>query len=124
MDITPPPSAGRQLIQAYGDGGFRIADQRWEGAVLVLPDRTLAWEATSVSAIRLASLHPVRDARPGIDLLLIGCGRAIAAVDAGLRRAVREWGVVIDVMDTGAACRTYDVLLLEERRVAAALLPV
>ena len=124
MDITPKPTAGRQPIQAYGDGGFRIAERRIQGAVLVLPRRAVAWRATAMADITLASLAPVREAAAEIELLLVGCGRQIAPIDAELRRQVREWGVVIDLMDTGAACRTYNVLLLEERRVAAALLPV
>jgi uncharacterized protein len=124
VDITPKPAAGRQPIQAYGGGGFRIADRRIEGAVLVLPSRAIAWPADAVATITPDSLTPVREAADEVDLLLIGCGPQIAPIAPELRAAVRAWGVVVDLMDTGAACRTYNVLLLEERRVAAALLPV
>ena len=58
-----------------------------------------------------------------IELLLLGCGRRMAPPPSGLRQALRQAGIVLEVMDTGAACRTYNVLLSEERRVAAALLP-
>jgi uncharacterized protein len=66
----------------------------------------------------------VLDAGAEVDLLLIGCGRRMALVPPALRQTVRDGGVVIDSMDTGAACRTYNVLLAEDRRVAAALIAV
>ena len=71
--------------------------------------------------ITAASLAPVIDA--GIQILLLGCGRQMLPVPSALREELRAHGVVIDAMDTGAACRTYNVLLAEDRRVAAALLP-
>ena len=124
MDISPPVLKNRQLIQAYGDNGFRIADQRYDHPVIVMPDRTVPWTGGDVAAITPDSLEPLRNAEPPVELLLIGCGRSIAFVPAGLRQALRDWGIVIDAMDTGAACRTYNVLLTEERRVAAALIPI
>lgn len=124
VDITPRPAAGRQPIQAYGDGGFRIADRRIDGAVLVLPTRALAWPADAMATITLDSLAPLREDAGEVDLLLLGCGPQIAFLEPAVRDGIRAWGIGIELMDTGAACRTYNVLLLEERRVAAALLPV
>ncbi len=124
MDITPRPAAGHQVIQAYGGGGFRITGARHEGAVLVLPEKTLSWPLAAPPAIDAESLAALRDTDPGIELLLIGTGARMARIEAELRRTVKSWGIVLDAMDTGAACRTYNVLMLEERRVAAALLPV
>ncbi len=122
MDLTPRVAADRQVVQAYGGGGFRISQVRHEGGVIVLPDRVLAWPVQAMAELTLESLAPIRES--GAELLLIGCGRSMAAVPPQLRQAVRQWGVVIDAMDTGAACRTYNVLLSEERRVAAALIAV
>jgi uncharacterized protein len=122
VDITPRLAADRQVVQAYGGGGFRISQARHEGGVIVFPDRVMAWPLRAMAELTLDSLAPVRGA--GAELLLIGCGRSMAAIPPALRQAVRAWGVVIDAMDTGAACRTYNVLLAEERRVAAALMPV
>jgi len=124
MDIGGPPPRGGQLIRAYGDGGFRIAETRWEGGVLVLPDRTFPWPVGRIAELSAPSLEAVRLAVPGIELLLLGCGRSMQPVPPAVRQEVRRWGVVIEPMDTGAACRTYNVLLLENRRVAAALLPI
>jgi len=69
------------------------------------------------------SLAPVI-ARGGVEILLLGCGRRMAMVPSALRARLKAAGIVVDAMDTGAACRTYSVLLAEGRRVAAALLPV
>lgn len=124
MDVTPLIPSGRQYVQAYGDGGFRISGQRHEGAVLVLPEQTLPLQANAIADITLDTLHALQGDDADVGLLLIGCGTSMAFIDPALRADVRAWGVVIDAMDTGAACRTYNVLLSEERRVAAALLPV
>ncbi len=123
MDITPFIPADRQLIQAYGDGGFRISGIRHEGAVLVFPGRTLAWDVAAFSAVTADSLALVLEAEPKVEILLLGSGGRMLLPSPDLRRHFRAQGVVLEAMDTGAACRTYNVLLAEERRVAAALLP-
>ncbi len=124
MDITPRAPADRQVIQAYGCGGFRIAGTRYEGAVLVIPETTQSWPLAAAPALDAASLAALHAADPALELLIVGTGASMARIDAELRAEVKSWGIVMDAMDTGAACRTYNVLLLEERRVAAALLPV
>ena len=123
-DITPAIPVDRQVIQSYGDGGFRISDVRHEGAVIVLPGRTVPWPVGSIAELTSDSLAPVHEAAADVGILLLGCGPQMTFVPSEVRRQVREWGIVIDPMDTGAACRTYNVLLSEARRVAAALLPV
>jgi uncharacterized protein len=123
MGETPPPS-GPLLIDGYGAGGFRISGQAHKGSILILPDRVVAWPVTDVAALSLADLAPVTAASPTPEILLLGCGRRSAMIAPALRQALRSAGVVIDAMDTGAACRTYNVLLSEARRVAAALIAV
>ena len=123
-DITPRLAAGRQLINAYGDGGFRIAGNRYEGSVIVLPERTLVWSVTTLEQIAIGDLAPVLAADPAVELLLLGVGRQLRFVPRALRDAVKAAGIGFDGMDTGAACRTFNVLLAEERRVAAALIAV
>lgn len=124
MDFTPIIPAERQVIQAYGDGHFRISGVVHEGSVIVLPERTLAWSAKATVGLTLDSLAGVVAAEPRVELLLIGCGHGPAPIAAELRAALRARGIVVEVMDTGAACRTYNVLLAEERRVAAALIAI
>ena len=122
MDVTPVIPAGRQLIKGYGDLGFTISGTRWEGSVLVFPDQTVAWSATCLDEITEDSLAPVVAARP--QLLLLGCGKSMAPVPQSLRLALRSAGITLEIMDTGAACRTFNVLLAEDRLVAAALIAV
>lgn len=119
-DVSPP---GRQVIERYGPGGFRIAGVTHTGPVLVFPTETLPWDVADFGSLTLESLRPVAERRD-IRILLVGTGRAMLPVPRALREALKAAGIVADAMDTGAACRTYGVLLAEERRVAAALLPL
>ncbi|MBV8890141.1 MAG: Mth938-like domain-containing protein [Alphaproteobacteria bacterium] len=122
MDLTPIVPAGRQVIERYAAAGFRVSGVVYNGAILVFPERTIAWAPASVAAITTESLAPVL-AHGGVQILLLGCGRRFGAIAPALRSALKAAGIVIEPMDTGAACRTYNVLLAEDRRVAAALLP-
>ncbi len=124
LDVTPRVPAGRQVIQRYGNGGFRIAGTVHTGSVLVFAERTVAWAATAADQITLETLAPVLDGPEEVGILLIGCGRTAVPPPAGLAAALRPHGIVLEWMDTGAACRTFDVLLTEERPVAAALIAV
>ncbi len=124
MDVTPDIPEGRQVIQGYGDNCFRISGEVHEGSVLVFPDRTMAWPVRAFDDVTVESLAPVTGAAGEIEVLLLGCGRAMQLVSRRLRDPVRGAGIVIEAMDTGAACRTYNVLMAEERRVAAALIAV
>jgi uncharacterized protein len=122
MEFIREQPRGRQLIQGYQEGGFRIAGVRHEGSVLVLPDRTLAWPVSGLDQVTLECLAPIRAAEPAVEILLLGSGRRFATASAELRQALRGEGIALEPMDTPAACRTYNVLLAEERRVAAALI--
>lgn len=124
MDVTPQIAEGKQLIEGYGDLRFRITGQVFEGSVLVFPDRTLSWSVSRFDEVTAASLQPVMDAADEVEVLLLGCGARMQLVTGSLRRPVREAGIVIEPMDTGAAARTYNVLMMEDRRVAAALIAV
>jgi uncharacterized protein len=121
VDITPLLAKDRQVIESYGASGFRVSGVVYDGAILVLPQATQAWPVVSLADAALANLAPVVDA--AVQILLLGCGKQMALVPPVLRQQLRAYGIVIDAMDTGAACRTYNVLLAEDRRVAAALLP-
>ncbi len=126
MDITPAVAPDRQIIEAYGPSGFRVSGLTYAGAVIVFPDATVSWSVASASDTTIGDLAAVRErvgTERAVELLLLGCGRRMMPVPPSLRAELRRIGVAIDAMDTGAACRTYDVLLTEGRRVAAALLP-
>jgi len=124
-DISPLIPEGRQVIQSYGGGGFRISGVDHRGAVLVFPTRTVPWNVAALAEATADNLAPVTAPDAHVTLLLMGAGRAPPGVlMPELRKALREAGVVAEVMDTGAACRTFNVLMAEERRVAAALIAV
>ena len=126
MDLTPLIPGGRQIIESYGDGRFRVGGQVHVGALLVFPTRSLVWpvaEATEASLDNLAAV--LKAGQEGeVDLLLFGQGRRMLPVAPALRQGLKSAGVVIEPMDTGAACRTYNVLMAEGRLVAAALIAV
>ncbi|MBX6321274.1 MAG: Mth938-like domain-containing protein [Rhodospirillaceae bacterium] len=126
MDITPLIPEGRQIIESYGDGRFRVSGARIDGSALVFPTRAVAWAVADVGALTADSLAEViAAARAGeVDLLLLGCGVRAALIPQALRATLRAAGIVVEAMDTGAACRTYNVLMAEGRRVAAALIAV
>lgn len=124
MNASPMAPAARKLIERYGNGGFRVSGEALTGSILVLNDRVLPWPVDQIGALSVDSLQPIIDAKPSIEILLLGCGPRIAFIPPDLRKALRAAGVVIEALDTGAACRTYNVLLAEERRVAAALIAV
>lgn len=124
VDLTPLIPQGRQVIEGYGPGRFRVSGQLYETAVVVLPGRTATWAVGALSDVTLESLQPVIAAAAEVELLLLGTGKRLQPPPAGLRAALKARGIALEPMDSGAACRTYNVLMAEGRLVAAALLPV
>jgi uncharacterized protein len=122
MDLTPVIPADRQVIERYAASGFRVSGVIYQGPVLVFPDRTVRWDAAAPSDVTWESLTPVIE-HGGVEILLLGLGRSMSAVRNELRTALRASHIALEPMDTGAACRTYNVLVAEGRRVAAALIP-
>lgn len=123
-DITPLIRADQKIIQSYSPGAFRISGEVFRQPVIITPDRVIQWAAQgAVSSMTEADFAPLLETMP-IDVVLLGCGARADILMPALRRRLREQGLVIDVMDTGAACRTYNVLMAEGRRIAAAVLPV
>ena len=115
---------GRAPIDAYGNGGFRFADMSHRGSILCLPSGIHGWEPGDAAALVVEDFARVLAEADGIDVLLVGTGTELRPLPAGLRAALREAGVSSEPMSTGAAVRTYNVLLDEGRLVAAALFAV
>jgi uncharacterized protein len=124
MDLVPKIPAGRQLIEGYGDGGFRVAGHFHPGSVLIFPDRTIELNISAWAEIDANCFAALLMAEPKVELLLMGAGRKAAALHPDLRKLLRLHGIRVETLDTGAACRTYNVLLSEDRRVAAFLIAV
>jgi uncharacterized protein len=111
-------------IEAYGNGGFAFADMSHRGSLLCLPDAIWAWQVTRPEEIDKSSLERVFTAANSIDTLILGTGTGVWLPPSALRQALREVSVVLDAMQTGPAIRTYNIMIGERRRVAAALIAV
>ncbi|MEJ0098090.1 MAG: MTH938/NDUFAF3 family protein [Bauldia sp.] len=113
---------GRAPIEAYGNGGFRFAGMSHRGSLLCLPSGIYGWEAPAV--LDEASLEKVFAEAGEIEILLAGTGADLRPLPPAVRARCRALGIVAEPMATGAAVRTFNVLLGEERAVAAALVAV
>jgi len=111
-------------IEAYGNGGFRFAGMSHRGSLLCLPDGIWAWPAASVDDVTEQALAPVFDRANAIDIFLLGCGIDLVPMPATLRERFHSLDISADPMSTGAAVRTWNILLAEGRRVAAGLIAV
>ena len=111
-------------IEAYGNGGFAFADMSHRGSLLCLPEAIWAWPVTKAEDIDKTALARVFEAAAGIDTLIIGTGTDVWVPPRELREALRAVRVVLDAMQTGPAIRTYNIMMGERRRVAAALIAV
>lgn len=125
MNASDAPHLPRQApIDAYGAGGFRFADMSHRGSILSLPSGIWAWAPSTAAEIDEAALARAVAERAQIDFLLIGCGRDPVLLPLPLRNRLKQAGLSYDIMPTRAAASTYNVLLAEGRRVAAALIAV
>ena len=112
---------GRQYIQSYGSGGFRVSGVAWQGSIIVFSTRTIAWSVAAFTDADEADFAPVFAETPVPEVLLIGTGPRFEPLPAPLRARFRAAQIGVDTMDTGAACRAFSLLVGEGRRVAAAL---
>jgi len=119
MDITPLVPKERLAITGYGGGEFSLNGAKTSGSIFLQGPNVSAWD----EGIDYASLEPFLNGLT-IDLLLIGCGANPIPLLPELRAQLKARGIAVEMMDTGAACRTYNVLMSEDRRVAAALVAV
>jgi uncharacterized protein len=125
MPLPSDPHFPRSApIDAYGKGGFAFAGMSHRGSLLCLPDGIWAWEVTRPEQIDQYSLDRVFAAANSIDTLIVGTGTDAWLPPSELRAALRAVKVVLDTMQTGPAIRTYNIMIGERRRVAAALIAV
>ena len=128
MNEPSPPGhyPGRAPFEAYGNGGFRFASMSHKGAVIALPSGVWAWDITEPEQITVATLTRIfAEPRGGeFQFLLLGTGAAQVFPSLAVRKAFADCAIGLDIMSTGAAARTYNVLLAEGRPVGAALLAV
>ncbi len=122
VEITPSIPGDRQVIAGYGPKLFRISGLIYETSVLVFTDRTVAWPVAAFEDVMVENFADVQATTPPVEVLLLGVGERNLPVPIALRDGLRQAGIVLEAMDTGAACRTFNVLMAEDRRVAAALI--
>lgn len=119
------PHLPRQvIIDAHGEGGFRFAGMSHRGSLLCLPDGVWAWPVTASAALTDEALAPVFARADALDFFILGTGREQWLTPEPLRARFREAQISYDAMTTGAAVRTYNVMLMEGRRVGAGLIAV
>ena len=125
MDVTPLIGEDQKIVQSYANGVFRISGINYEGATLLWPDKVTDWSHVpeNFSALTVDHFEPLIKVADEIDVLLLGTGDKMEYASPQLRQSLSQQGLVVDVMDTGAACRTFNVLMAEGRRVVCAMLP-
>ncbi|WP_350334149.1 Mth938-like domain-containing protein [Coralliovum pocilloporae] len=124
IEIRDAHFPDRAPIDAYGNGGFRFADMSHKGSLLCIPSGIYGWPLISAEQFDETAFSRILEEADQIEVLLIGCGSELTLLDPELRQRFRDLGIMADPMSTGAAIRTYNVLLSEKRAVAAALLAV
>ena len=113
-------NAAANIIRAWERGRLRVADRWVEGHVIVAADRIIeTWQVDSPGALGAEDLEPAVALEP--EIILLGTGDALALPDTDLMAALAERSIGLEIMSTPAACRTFNVLLSEQRRVVAAL---
>ncbi|MBA3041701.1 MAG: hypothetical protein CTR54_06905 [Rhizobium sp.] len=115
---------GRAQIDAYGNGGFRFADMSHRGSLLLLPSGIYGWEMDETMPLSVENFRRVLDDAADIEVLLVGTGSKLRPLPAELKAALKAKGIASDPMGTGAAIRTFNIMLAEQRAVAAALIAV
>lgn len=113
----PPP------IDSYGGGGFRLKEAFREGHLFITPATVATW-AVEEGAMTSDAFAPIIAEAADIDVLLVGMGEEIAALPRDAREAIEVAGIGVEVMSTSSACRTYNILLAEDRRVAVAVIAI
>ena len=121
MKLTLDANQSVNLIRSYANDEVRVGDQALHRSCIVTPDSVIAdWRPTTVDDLLESDLGPLLAAKP--ELVLLGTGRTHRFAPAPIRGAFIKAGIALETMDLGAACRTFNVLVQEDRRVCAALL--
>jgi len=124
LEVSTLVAEGSKMVTSYGDGLFRFGEETVTGSVLLFPESVYSWNVTKIDDITPDSFSRVIEKADEVEILLLGMGTRLTPVPLAWRQALKPHGIVIEPMDTGAACRTYNVLVSEARRVAAAMIAV
>jgi uncharacterized protein len=122
--VIDPHLPRQTVIDAHGGGGFRFAGMSHRGSLLCLPDGIWAWPVAAPAAVTEEALARVFARAGDLDFFIFGSGAAPWVAPQALRARFLEAGISFDAMTTAAAVRTYNVMLLESRRLGAGLIAV
>ncbi|MCV2891802.1 Mth938-like domain-containing protein [Lentibacter sp. XHP0401] len=117
MKLTEMQFNEAQPVDGYGPGYFRIGGQRVDGGILLTASKVRSWEG-------YADVENLLSLQGNVDVIFIGTGAEISHLPTDLRERIEKAGMGVEIMNSPAACRTYNVLAAEGRRVALAALPV
>lgn len=119
IEMKEMETSGRHIITSYGADGFRINHQLFSHGLVLTQTQIWNWSVPNWDSLSADSFAGLQDL--GLEILLLGSGQRMQLLPKRIREDVRSWGITIDVMDSGAACRTYNILAAEDRAVACAL---
>jgi len=123
MEITRDDVNG-PIVSAIGPGGFRVADRRVPGGLILLPDNAHDWKTPKLDAMQIDDIAVIIDMSPPPEFLLLGTGDILVHPPARLRRVLDAMNVGLEVMDSRAAVRTWGLMRAEERWIGAAIYPL
>lgn len=124
MDITPTIPKNRNNINSYGSEGFKINETLHQNSIILTPQRVIEVKINSVEDFFEQDLKNIFDTQP--EILLIGTGNNHQIISVHLKNKIKSQypEISIDEMNTGSACRTYNILMMEDRNVAVFLMPI
>ena len=124
LNLIPSSVNKHPLIRSYGSGGFKIDEEKYIGSLCIFRENIIPWPVNTPDEISLGTFNQefLKDASSQV--LIIGCGEKFLSPPPKLRSELRSHNIVLEWMATGAACRTFNVLITESRDVGAALLAV
>jgi len=120
MKLHLTPGEGLQLFSGYGSGYVAVNGVRYDRSVIVTPEKVTEWAANGFEALTAADFEFVRELKP--EIVIFGTGATQRFPRPELARSLAAIGGGVEIMDSRAACRTYNILASEGRKVAAAIL--
>ncbi len=122
MDITPLIPKTSQVIQSYGGEGFKVSGVSYSGSIIIYDDKTLDWSPRTLDTLTISDFDFLKEFTGKPDVFLLGTGKQMRFIPRDLKHQLTKINVYLEPMDTGAACRTYNTLLADGRKVCACLL--
>jgi uncharacterized protein len=124
QDVTPLIPEGKKILQSYGAGKFTVNGEKFESSIILLPNLVIAISCKAISQLTEADITPLIENKNDIEFILVGTGNSSDFMPSNIEKKLKENQIKFEYMNTGPACRTYNVLLSEERKFASILIVV